>query len=360
MFATLAALVGSSFVSAEPEALQRASGSWSPLHLKTRPVLTELVVQPGSHTEVIAVVDAARAHGWHYRAVGGGSGTKPLPAVDIALDLSRLSALTWSEEDLTVTVGAGLTVSAVEEQLARHGYTLGQHLGSANLATVGGCIATDAVGLFSGRYGRFRDTVLAQTEYGGMITEATLAIHPQPEARAWAVFTFEQLSEALTALRLIYRCDARPALARTHPCPSLAAREGRREERAAGWVLLLAFEGDELVQTGHFQLAYAVCQQLGGVPGDPDTGEAWLESQQRSDLWSANAHPETFADLVRVPVRWSALEETCHELTGALEGRVAHLSVEVAHPTPHGATIELAFTLHGTEQRYSELLATLV
>lgn len=359
MFATLAALVGSSFVSAEPERLQRASGSWFPPHLKTRPLLTAVVVSPANSLEVAAVVAWAQANGKTYRAVGGGSGTRELPAVDIALDLARLTQLDWSEEDLTVTVGAGITIAALEEQLTRHGYTLGQHLGSANLATVGGCIATDAVGLFSGRYGRFRDTVLAKTEHGGIITDATLTIRPQPEARAWAVFTFEQLTDALTAVRLIHRCDARPALARITSPPTPSPRRSFLTGKG-GMQIVLAFEGDELVQTGHFQLAYAVCQQLGGVPGDPDEGEAWLERRQHSELWSANAHPDTFADLVRVPVRWSGLVEAYHQLVGALEGRVPHLSVEVAHPTSHGATIELAFTVNGTEQRYRELRASIL
>ena len=124
--------------------------------------------------------------------------------------------------------------------------------------------------------------------------------------------------------------------------------------------IVLAFEGDELVQTGHFQLAYAVCQQLGGVPADPDEGETWLESRQKSDLWSANAHPGTFSDFVRIRVPWSTLSETYQRLQSALEGRVTKLSLEVAHPTPQEASIELAFTAQGDEQRYRELRQLLI
>ncbi|WP_395141218.1 hypothetical protein, partial [Armatimonas sp.] len=91
----------------------------------------------------------------------------------------------------------------------------------------------------------------------------------------------------------------------------------------------------------------------------PDDGERWLESRQKSDLWSANAPPETFADFVRIKAPWSTLTETCQSLRGTLEGRVASLSLEIAHPTPHGAAIELAFTIHGDERRYRELRATI-
>ncbi|WP_395093003.1 FAD-binding oxidoreductase [Armatimonas sp.] len=323
---------------------QQAWRSWFPPHLKTRPVLCEAVAQPGSGEEVAVLVAWAAANNKTLRAVGGGSGTGELAPVDIAVNTSRLTELSWSEEDLTVTAGAGLTVAAIEEQLSGHGYTLGQILGSANLATVGGCIATDAHGLFSGRYGSFQEITLSQTSHGGIIVAATLKMRPQPEARAWAVFDFGDFSDACDALRLIHRCDARPALARL----------------IAPQRLVLAFEGDELIQTGHFQLAYAVCQQLGGTPGDPDDGERWLESRQKSDLWSANAQPETFADFVRIRAPWSTLGETCQRLKSTLEGRVAQFSLEVAHPTPHGAAIELSFVVQGDERRYRELRATLL
>lgn len=322
---------------------QQASRSWFPPHLKTRPVLCDAVAQPESAEEVAALVAWAAANHKTLRAVGGGSGTSELAPVDIAVDTSRLTELSWSEEDLSVTAGAGRTIAAIEEQLSGHGYTLGQMLGSANLATVGGCIATDAHGLFSGRYGSFRDLTLSQISHGGIIVAATLAMRPQPEARAWAVFDFGDFDDACDALRLIQRSDARPSLARI----------------IAPQRIVLAFEGDELVQTGHFQLAYAVCQQLGGIPGDPDAGEHWLESRQKSEIWSANAHPETFADFVRLKAPWSTLTETCQHLHNTLEGRVAHLNLEVAHPTPHGAAIELSFVVQGDERRYRELRATI-
>jgi FAD/FMN-containing dehydrogenase len=328
------------------ETRQSASRSWFPPHLKMRPLLCDAVAQPQSTDEVAVLVAWAEAQGKSLRAMGGGSGTGELASVDIALDTSHLTELSWSEENLTVTVGAGKTVGALEDQLARHGYTTGHVLGSANLATVGGCIATDAHGLFTGRYGSFRESVLSQNTVGGIIVEATLKMHPQPEARAWAVFDFGDFDDACDALRLIHRSDARPSLARTL-APLLSGAGGAR--------VVLAFEGDEVVQTGHFQMAYAVCQQLGGIPASPDDGERWLEGRQRSDFWSANAQSDTFADFMRQKAPWSSVSETCQRLRNVLEGRVASLDIEVAHPTPHGATLELAFTLHGDEQRYREL-----
>lgn len=344
---------------------QRASRSWFPPHLKTRPTLCEAVFQPTEAAQLLEFVYWARENHKRFRAVGGGTGVDEPEACEIAVDTSLLTDIRWDEEDLTVTAGAGVTLAALEEQLAGHGYTLGQSIGSANLATVGGCIATDAHGLFSGRYGSFHQAVLHHNELAGIITDATLRLWPQPEARAWAVFDFPNIEEATTALRLIYRSDSRPALARTHPCPSLAAREGWRGTSRGGFEaegarVVLAFEGDELVQTGHFQLAYAVCQQLGGTPADPDEGEQWLEERQKNTLWHANAQEGVFGGFLRFPTPWSTLTASYGAFQQCLEGRAASFSLEVAHPTPHGAAIELAFTVHGDERRYRELSQLIV
>lgn len=322
------------------ETRQSASRSWFPPHLKTRPVLCEAVFQPTDTAQLRAFVDWAQDASKTFRAVGGGTGTGEPEPCEILVDTSLLTSLTWSEEDLTVTAGVGWTIGALEEQLAEHGYTLGQHIGSANLATVGGCLATDAHGLFTGRYGSFRESALGTTEHGGIIAEATLRLWPQPEARAWAVFTFEQRPDAWDALRLIYRCDSRPALARV----------------LSDHRLVLAFEGDELTQTGHFQLAYAVCQQLGGTPCDPDDGERWLTERQRNTFWNANAQAGAFAGLYRCRAPWSRLA-TCYDaFERHLDGRVTSYQLELAHPTPHDVAIEVYLTLHGDERRYRETL----
>ena len=132
------------------ETRQSASRSWFPPHLKTRPVLCDAVAQPQSTDEVAVLVAWAEAQGKSLRAMGGGSGTGELAFVDIALDTSHLTELSWSEENLTVTVGAGMTVGTLEDQLARHGYTTGHVLGSANLATVGAALPRMRTGSLRG------------------------------------------------------------------------------------------------------------------------------------------------------------------------------------------------------------------
>jgi hypothetical protein len=85
---------------------------------------------------------------------------------------------------------------------------------------------------------------------------------------------------------LIYRTDARPAVARLLDAAA-AAELSERGGAAAPPLLLLAFEGDELVQTGQYQMAHAVCQKVGGAEIDPGVGEAWFERDRLHTGWMA-------------------------------------------------------------------------
>jgi FAD/FMN-containing dehydrogenase len=324
--------------------LLAASTCWHPLWVKTRPTRFKVVVRPETEEEAHAVLALSAENGWSVRAVGGGSGTAEPPTASIGLDTSRLSSVALSEADLTVVAGAGVTVEALEEDLNRHGYTLGQHLGSARLATVGGCVETGAFGPFSGRYGGFAAICRSTERVQSVTLSATLAIRPAPEVRAWAVFSAENDADALDALRLIYRSDARPSLARYE--------DGK---------VILAFEGDELVQTGHYQLAHAICQQVGLAPRDESEGEAWLESLSRDALWSRNAQEGVWADQVNLSLPWSRLGAALAQVR-TLQGRPSlETRIVVLRPDAHGATLAIEFAAHtdeaGWRRRREELQA---
>ncbi len=327
-------IVGVERVFTDEESLSRASASWHPLWLKTRPMRFEIVVRPESAERAREIL----GRGWSVASVGGGSGTSEPPSAQIGLDLSDLSQVALNATDLSVTVGAGIILEKLEEYLARHGYTLGQAIGSARLATIGGCVATNARGLFSGRYGGFAEITRSVEEDSGVILSATLAIRPAPEVRAWAVFGYVADDDALDALRLIWRSDARPALG-----------------RAEGGRLILCFEGDETVQTGHYQLAHAICQQLGLTPRSESEGDDWLVEQSRDTLWSRNAEADTWADRVNLRVGWSEAKETLAEVRKVLSAPNIEAQIELLAPTPHGLTLAAGFVAQTSERGWREL-----
>jgi alkyldihydroxyacetonephosphate synthase len=335
-------------------------------------------VSPADTDEVAALVRWANETRTPLYPVGGASNTVDASAPErpggVAVELSRLDSLTWDEEALLVHAGAGLNLGVVEERLNAHEYTLGHYPQSLHLLTVGGAVATNAIGLLSGRYGRQSDLTLALTAVlpngdvmrtsapplgsaafdlhrlfigtegaFGIITEATLAMRAVPEVRAWVAFTFARWEDAADALRLIHRSDSRPACARLLDTDAAADVAQRHHLPPGHPLLLLAFEGDELAQTGQYQLAYAVCQQIGGAAHPSEVGEAWFEARRASSgVWSANARPGGVADVLALSAPWSSLKALYGAVGDALRPFAVRLTGEVAHAGPHGAALEFS------------------
>ncbi len=323
-----------------------AHGAVFPLPVALRPSRVETVQD---------IVRFAQPRSLRVRALGGGTSPVGSPSADIVLDLSSLSSVDLREAEQTVLCGAGVSLETVESTLGEYGLTHGHRLSSGRLATVGGAVATDAVGAFSGRYGRFRDSIsalqwvgadgnlhtgrvgqtgsLAPLHFGaqgalGIVTQVAMRVMPQPEARAWALFDFPNRLEALEALRLLQRTDAVPALARI----------------VNAHRLVLAFEGDEMVQEGMFRLAFAVCRRAGGeAVGSTDEGETWWEQRERVDAWSGNARPGVWADSRAFWSRWDQLETVWDVLVDALGNTLEAPRVDVCHPGAYGAVLEARY-----------------
>jgi glycolate oxidase FAD binding subunit len=125
-----------------------------------------LAVAPAHSEEIAAVLRLAQEN--HLAVVCRGGGTKQgwgyavKPA--LVLEMHRLNALrehTW--QDMTCTVEAGCTWSAMQSGLAQHG----QHVALDPLwpdrATVGGVVATNDSGALRLRYGGLRDLIIGMT-----------------------------------------------------------------------------------------------------------------------------------------------------------------------------------------------------
>ncbi|GAB4459031.1 MAG: FAD-binding oxidoreductase [Armatimonadaceae bacterium] len=391
--AALTAIVGVENVRTDAETLARMVPAWSVPVLKQRQAgegaTAAAVVYPGSAAETAAMVAWARQSGTPLYPVGGLSTTveavKPAPT-GVALDLSRLTGLTVDEESLQATVGTGWRWNELETTLNEQQYTLGQVPRSAKLLTVGGAIATNAVGAFSGRYGRVGERVAALevvTGTGevlnlhraasfdllnlfvgsegqlGILTAATLELRVQPEVQAWMAFTFRNLDDALDAARLIYRTDSRPTLVRVFDAEAAAPYSP-----GARALLLAMVEGDELAQTGMYQLAHAVCQTVGGAGVSSFVGDSWYGRWQETDFLSANAHPEGIAAVLAVGAEWAQIKAVERAVRDALTPHISRIAAELCHPTPHGAAWE--FTIEAKAQsgdpeaaaaKYADLVA---
>jgi len=206
-------------------------------------------VRPQTQEQLADAVRIATTAGWAITQRGGGmsytGGYLPTQNNTVMLDLSALNRIvSISDEDLVVTVEAGVTWQQIWEALTPLGLRLpffGTFSGSR--ATVGGGLSNGALFMGTARYGSAADIVVGmevidargrriQTgqaafhngrpgfrQYGpdltglfvhdagalGVKTMASLRMMPMPEAAEYASFAFATQQEATRALSAIGR-----------------------------------------------------------------------------------------------------------------------------------------------------------
>jgi glycolate oxidase FAD binding subunit len=196
-------------------------------------------VLPKTTPQVATVLDYATKNGLTVDAGGGGTkqswGRATMPKIRLCLaHLNRVLEHPW--QDLTCTVQAGCTWSALQQALAKHGQFVALDPLFGERATVGGILATSDSGALRQRYGSLRDLVIGMTlvladgtiaRTGGkvvknvagydlcklltgsfgtlaIITEANFRLHPLPQhSRAFTVAAPDasRLASLLAAIR---------------------------------------------------------------------------------------------------------------------------------------------------------------
>ena len=238
---TLAQIVGQAHVSTGDSVRRLHSGDESSHH----PVLPEAVVWPETTAQVSQIAKLANEN--LIPITGWGAGTSlegnsiPLKG-GIVIDFGRMNQIiTLHESDFQVTVQPGIFYKDMNKKLQRNGLFFAPDPG-AN-ASIGGMIANNAAGTRTVRYGATRDNVLAlevvlangeiirtgsrsvkqSAGYNlthlftgsegtlGLITEATLKLHPLPEHFSAALATFSTTSEAADAVYAIIGSGLNPA-----------------------------------------------------------------------------------------------------------------------------------------------------
>ena len=198
------------------------------------------VVRPGSTAEVAAVVAACAEAGTALVPQGGNTGLVGASVPDasgtqLLLSLQRMNQVRGLDRaNLTLTVEAGCILHAVQQAAREAGLLFPLSLAAEGSCTIGGNLGTNAGGTQVVRYGNTRElclgleVVTAQGEVWdglsglrkdntgydlrdlfvgsegtlGIITAATLKLHPLPAARTTALATLETLEQAVALLGL--------------------------------------------------------------------------------------------------------------------------------------------------------------
>ncbi len=126
--------------------------------------MPDLVVRPGSTQEVVEIVKLAVKN--KIPLIPRGSGTNlcggTIPVLGgIIVDMQRMrNIVELDEENLCVTVEAGIKLLDLNKYLQRKGFFFPVDPGSSNSATIGGMISNNSSGMHSLKYGSTKDNLL--------------------------------------------------------------------------------------------------------------------------------------------------------------------------------------------------------
>ena len=156
----LRAAVGDAHVLVDPDVKRTYETDWTGRFTGTACA----VVRPADTDQVVAVVRACAAAGTPVVVQGGNTGLVggATPAGgEVLLSLTRLTQLgEINAAAAQVTVGAGVTLSALQRHARVDGLDVGVDLAARDSATVGGLVATNAGGIRVLRYGSMRAQVV--------------------------------------------------------------------------------------------------------------------------------------------------------------------------------------------------------
>jgi FAD/FMN-containing dehydrogenase len=201
---------------------------------------TGLMLMPSTTQEVADIVVACAESGVALTPQGGNTGLvgAQIPRGEVLVSLKRMNAIRAVEPvDDSMTVEAGVILQNVQERAASVDRAFRLSLASEGSATIGGLISTNAGGVHVRRYGMMRDHVLGlevvmpdgaimdalsalrkdNTGYDlkqlfigaegtlGIITAATLKLHPRPRTVSVALLA---LNSADDAIALLHRLES--------------------------------------------------------------------------------------------------------------------------------------------------------
>jgi FAD/FMN-containing dehydrogenase len=177
------------------------------------------VVRPGSTGEVAAVLTACHCAAVAVVPQGGNTGmvggSVPLDG-EVVLSLTRLAQLEPVDRAAgQVTLGAGVTLSALHRHAAASNMAFGVDLGARDSATVGGMIGTNAGGLRFLRYGGMREQVVGLE---AVLADGTVLTHLDGLAKDNTGYHWPSLlcgSEGTLAVVTRARLTLVPALTQT-------------------------------------------------------------------------------------------------------------------------------------------------
>ena len=311
------------------------------------------VVRPESTEEVQALMRHASEHGIAVIPWGLGSGVCGgiEPSDDqILLDMSAMNqVIEIDEENLLLTVQAGINGLVAEEAVAERGLTMGHWPQSIGISSVGGWVSTRASGQFSTAYGNIEDIVytidfvlangekvtlgkapraasgpdlrhLALGAEGthGVVTSVTLSLRRQPESRQFSAWYCADMATGFRAQREIIQQDWKPPVMRQYDA-SEVARLFPDHERGDSGLILLVHEGPAGRVEAEMHAIQDIMAGLGLAAADAAAAANWMGHRNNVPEWRDLLDQGLIADTIEVSGSWSQIDAIYHNVVAALK-----------------------------------------
>ena len=359
----------------------------------------DAVVYPGSHEEVLALLERCAALRVAVTPFGGG--TSVVGGVEalrfgfsgvVTLDLARMDSLVAVDPvSLTATFEPGCTGPRVEELLEAEGLTLGHFPQSWEYATLGGFVATRSAGRASTGYGRIDELVVGvrlATPRGtidlaprpasaagpdlrhvvvgsegtlGVITGATLTVRPRPAAKRNEGWVFDSWEQGCDAFRAMEQAGDAADVCRLSDESETALNAAASGHDAPGPCLaVVGWEGDEDVVQRRAERTRKHLERAGARPLGEEAGARagqnyYAGPYLRDELIGLGVFVET----LETATTWARLQELYAAVGGALRtaleerGTPGLVMCHVSHLYRSGAS--LYFSFFAAQERGAEI-----
>ena len=385
LYERMVSIVGKEHVTQqETDRVLNAHDAWPLSEAKIRAgemlPLADMIVFPATSDEIAKTLVVANELNVPVIPVGGGAGTCGGTLAiygGLQLDLKRMCKIhPIDHASMTVRAEAGVVGIDLEEEVNRHGYTLGHTPTSLRASNVGGFIATRSGGSLSSLYGKIEDLTLGlevvlpngsiiecksvprhsvgpdlrQLFIGsegvlGIITEATVRLFLIPEERRFRSYSFPDVHSGLEAIRHIFRIGILPSIARLYDPEDAAMAFSMHFEFEEGYcMLLLGFDGDPAQNDIDERKSMKICSEQGGTDHGEGPAKRWWE--HRYDMYYPSRLTTggfAIGDTIDIVATYDKLENIYHAMKEAMEAHDAIVMSHFSHMYPNGGSIYMIF-----------------
>lgn len=297
----------------------------------------DAIITPRTHEEVEKIVNLAVEYDICLIPFGGGTnivgGIDPLEKkgrMVISLDMREMcNLISIDKYSNTATIQAGALGPKLEMDLEKEGFSLGHYPDSFEYSTLGGWLATRSAGMQSDAYGKIEDMVVAlklvtasgtivtkpvpkasagpdlnQLVVGsegvlGVITEATMRVHPIPKIKKYSGYLFKSFQDGVNAIHECIKNDISPSLIRLQDSgetelafnmkapPKGAMAPVQKSVKAylkskgytSPCIMVIGFEGSAKNVSYTNKQAIAILKKHKGFPLGDSVGKTWSKDK---------------------------------------------------------------------------------